>query len=478
MMSFDYDLGIIGAGAAGLTAAAGAAKLGVKTLLINKEEQLGRDCLHGGCVPSKTLIATANARKLITEAHKLGLPEVEQLPVDFNAVRQRISDVIGKIQLHDSVERFTSLGVDVFAGNASFLDRNNVQVENKTFSSAKWLIATGSSPKIPSIPGLENISYNTASDMFFLNKLPQHLLILGGGPVAVEMAQSFVRLGSKVSVIQRSRQILSREDEDIAGMVGDILVSEGVDLHLDSNIELVRSSGQLVEVIIKKTAGLEVISGDSLLVAMGRTANTSGLGLDNAGVRFSSSGVDTDSYMRTSSRNIYAAGDVVGKHMFTHAAGYEAGIVIANAVFRIPRKVNYHWMPRCTYCEPELSCIGYNEKMAGVDGLKYRVITEDFLSNDRAVTEGRNEGIIKLLLGRRGKVLGVQILGHHAGELLGEWISSLNGKVGLSTLAGAIHPYPTYSEINKKIAGVLPGEKIFSPGIRKILKLLFSYRGR
>lgn len=478
MNNYEYDLGIIGGGAAGLSVAAGAAKLGVKVLLLNKDESLGGDCLHGGCVPSKTLIATAGARNVIRNADSYGLPSVEIPAVDFSKICKRIADVIGVIEKHDSVERFNSLGVSVHFGAAEFVDQNHVKTDDKIYSAAKWIISTGSSAEIPQIPGLTSTPHVTAQDLFTLKKLPEHLIILGGGPIAIEMAQSFARLGSRVTVIQRSHQILSREDEDMAAIVMRSLAVDGVRFYLDSNIELVRGSGSKVEAIIKQQSnGLDVISGDLLLVAMGRKPNIESLHLEKAGVKFSSSGIIVDEWMRTTSKNIYAAGDVTGKYKFTHAAGYEAAIIVTNAVFKLPKKINYKWMPWCTYSDPELASVGYNEKRAKVDGLKYKVVTEDFSTNDRAITEGRNIGKLKLVLGSRNKPLGVQIAAPMAGELLGEWIAAVNGKVGLATLAEAIHPYPTLVEINKKICGNILGEKLFSPRIREILKFFFSYRG-
>lgn len=478
MNSYDYDLGVIGGGAAGLTVAAGAARLGVKVLLVDKEDKLGGDCLHYGCIPSKTLIASAKVRHFILRASDYGLPKVELPPVDFLQVGSRIASVIAEIQKHDSVERFNSLGADVRFGKACFLDNHKVSVSDRAFSAAKWVVATGSSAFTPHIPGLNNTPYITNTGLFSLKKLPVHMIILGGGPIAVEMAQAFARLGSKVTIIQRSSQILSREDEDMAAVVKDNLVSDGVRFILDCSIELVRRSDSRVEAIVKSSDGLEVVSGDLLFVAMGRKSNVEDLGLLEAGVLYSGEGIRVDDRLRTSQKNIYAAGDVTGKYRFTHAAGYEGGIIVSNAVFKFPRKVNYKWMPWCTYSDPELASVGYNEKRAKVDGLYYRTVIEDFNSNDRACADGSSRGRIKLVLDKRDKPLGVQIVGANCGDLLGEWIAAVNGGVGLATLAGAIHPYPTRMEINKKIAGTVLGEKLFSPRVRSILKLLFSYRGK
>lgn len=476
MAKYDYDLGVIGGGAAGLTVAAGAAQLGVKVLLIDKEEKLGGDCLHYGCVPSKTLIRSARVRHLMRRAVDFGLPEVELPPVNFAHIAKRISEVIAKIQVHDSVERFNSLGVEVRFGKAHFVDKHSVSVNGNPVSARSWVVASGSSPSIPSIKGLDEVPYLTNVDVFSLQELPKSLIVLGGGPVAVEMAQSFQRLGSEVTIIQRSNHILSREDEDMARYVTDGMSGDGVRFVLGSKIDEVRKSAGGVEVRLESGGEKLSVQGAQLLVALGRKSNTAGMGLKDVGVELERGSIVVDLRMRTSVPNIYAAGDVTGKFRFTHAAGYEGGIVISNAVFRLPRKANYTWLPWCTYTDPELASIGMNERAAQKAGIRYTTVIEDFSSSDRALAEGEAQGRIKLLLNEKEKPVGCQIAAVHAGELLSEWVAAVNGKVGLTTLAGAIHPYPTLSEMNKKVAGKLLAEKLFSDKVRKILKLFFSYQ--
>ncbi len=477
MAEYDYDLGVIGGGAAGLTVAAGASQLGVKTLLVEKESRLGGDCLHYGCVPSKTLIRTARVRHLMGRAQDFGLPAVDLLPVDYSQVGKRIAEVIDVIQVHDSVERFTSLGVDVQFGSASFKNNHIISLNGKAVSARTWVVATGSSPSVPSIKGLNDVPYLTNLDIFSLPELPSSLIVLGGGPIAVEMAQSFQRLGTKVTVVQRSNQILSKEDEDMARFVMEGMIADGVDFILGSKIEEVRQTEGGIEVVLNESGEQKIVRGSKLLVAMGRDSNTKGLNLEEIGVVLNQGAVEVDSRMRTAVSNIYAAGDVIGKYRFTHAAGYEGGIVVTNAVFRLPRKADYTWLPWCTYTDPELASVGINEKSAKASGIQYETVVEEFSTSDRALAEGEAKGRIKLLLNKKGKPLGCQIAAVHAGELLGEWVAAVNGKVALATLAGAIHPYPTLSEMNKKVAGKLLGEKIFSEKVRKILRLLFSYRG-
>jgi pyruvate/2-oxoglutarate dehydrogenase complex dihydrolipoamide dehydrogenase (E3) component len=476
---FDYDLAIMGGGAAGLTAASGAARLGAKTLLIEKEEKLGGDCLHYGCVPSKTLIHTAKAMHTIKNSQQHGLPPVEPGPVDFSQVRQRILDVISVIQKHDSEERFCQLGAGVKFGTARFVDEHSVLLEGQKVSAAKWLIATGSSPGVPAIPGLDKTPYITNKEIFYLDSLPESMIVLGGGPIAVEMAQAMNRLGVKVSVIQRSDQILTKEDRDMADELLGILREEGIDFYLGTTVAGVKDLGRQKEILFKQANGDEKrVTADKILVAMGRTPNTTGLDLENAGVEFGPRGIQVDTRLRTSQKHIFAAGDITGDYQFTHAAGYEGGIVLANAVFRLPRKADYTFLPWCTYTDPELASVGMNEKRAALAGVDYTVWTEKFRENDRSLAMGNTAGKIKMILDKKEKIMGVQILGPGAGELINEWVAVLSGKVKLSTLASAVHPYPTLGEINKRVAGSYLAPKIFSEKIKKGLKLFFSLKGR
>jgi pyruvate/2-oxoglutarate dehydrogenase complex dihydrolipoamide dehydrogenase (E3) component len=484
MPQYDYDIAVIGAGAAGLTVAAGAAQAGAKTLIVEKEPAMGGDCLHYGCVPSKTLIKSAHVYHQMKQAARYGLPEVAVPAVDFSRVRERIQRVIATIQPHDSPERFCKLGAEVVFGRAEFLDEHQARIttnagETRTVSAKSWVVATGSTSSVPRLEGLDSTPYLTNREIFFLDSLPSTLMIIGGGPIAVEMAQAFARLGSQVHVIQRSPQILSREDADMAGLVQSVLEREGVTFHLGTELLRVRDLGQEREVVFKTQDGSETsVRGAALLMALGRSATTRGLGLKNAGVEIGSKGISVDARLRTSQKHIYACGDVTGAYQFTHAAGYEGGVVVTNAVFHLPRKADYTWMPACTYTDPEFASLGLNEKQAQKQGLDYTVWTEEFVENDRSLAEEEREGRIKLLLDKKSKPLGVQIVGPHAGELLAEWVAVLGGKVKLSSLAGAVHPYPTLAEINKKVAGKHLSEKIFSDGVKKTLKFFFGFKGR
>ncbi len=479
MPIYDYDIGVIGGGAGGLTVTAGAAQLGAKTLLVEKENELGGDCLHFGCVPSKTLLKSAYVYHLMKNSQKFGLPPVEVPPVDFNEISKRIKSVIGAIQHHDSKERFCRLGAQVEFGQPTFTDEHSIRLDGNSYSAKTWVIATGSSPVAPPIKGLAQTNHITNKEIFYLDHLPESMIILGGGPIGVEMSQAFCRLGTKVSVVDMAPQILVKEDLDMAEAVKEVLRSEGVEFYLNSSIEEVKDLGREKEVMVKTSQGsLVSLKAETIVAALGRAANVSGLGLEDIGVEFSRQGINVDNRLRTNIKHIYAVGDVNGGFQFTHAAGYEGGIVVSNAVFRLPRKVDYTFLPWCTYTDPSLGSIGMNEKSAAEAGIGCNVWTEEFKDNDRSLAEGETVGKIKMVLDDKEKPIGIQILGPHAEELLNEWVAILNGKVKLSTLASAIHPYPTIGEINKKVAGSYFSPKIFSEKVQKGLKFFFHLKGR
>ena len=479
MTSYDYDIGILGGGSAGLTVAAGAAQLGARTLLVEKEEALGGDCLHYGCVPSKTLIRTAHVYRLMKNGPKFGLPSVEVKPVDFREVAQRIQSVIRTIQKHDSEERFCGLGVKVEFGAPVFRDEHTIDLKGKFLSAKNWVIATGSSAAIPPVPGLEQTPHLTNRDLYSFDRLPASMIILGAGPIAAEMAQAFSRLGTRVSVIQRSGQILSNEDKDMADGVMEVLETEGVQFHLNTAILSAKDLGTEREVVIQTKGGDPLsLKAERILVALGREANLKGLNLEGIGIPYDAKGLTLDARLRTIHKHIYGAGDVTGTFQFTHAAGYEGSIVVSNAIFHLPRKVDYTFVPWCTYTDPELASIGMNEKQAKAAGVEYDLWMEEFKDNDRSLAEGELVGRIKMLLDKKGKPIGVQILGPRAGDLLSEWVAAFNGAIKPMTLAAAVHPYPTLGEINKKVAGTYLSSKIFSDKIKKGLRFFFHLRGR
>ncbi|MFA6054537.1 MAG: FAD-dependent oxidoreductase [Thermodesulfovibrionales bacterium] len=479
MANYDFDIGILGGGAAGLTVASGAARFGAKTLLIEKEKELGGDCLHYGCVPSKTLIRTANIYHLMKNAEKYGLPHTDLKPVDFHAIAARIQTVINTIQAHDSKERFCKLGARVEFGMAKFIDEHSVRLNGEMFSAKKWVIATGSSPFIPPIEGINKTPYITNKELFSLKALPKSMIAIGGGPISIEMAQAFNRLGTKVTVVELADQILGAEDKDLAEHLMNILISEGITFHLGSLPLGTKDLGNEKEIIIKNAEGKTIsMRAETILVAVGRKANLQGLGLEDISVERDKKGLTIDDRLRTNHKHIYVAGDTTGSYQFTHAAGYEGGIVLSNAILHLPRKVDYTYLPWCTYTNPELASIGMNEKRAAAADISYSVWTEEFRTNDRSLAEGEETGRIKLLLDEKEKPIGIQILGPRAGELISEWVAVMNGNVKLSAIASAIHPYPTLGEINKKVVGNFFSGKIFSNKVKWALKYFFNLKGR
>jgi pyruvate/2-oxoglutarate dehydrogenase complex dihydrolipoamide dehydrogenase (E3) component len=479
MAQYDYDIGIIGGGAGGLTVAAGAAQLGAKTLLIEKEKELGGDCLHFGCVPSKTLIKSAHVYHLMKNAEKFGLPQVSPPPVDFRNISARIKSVVSTIQRHDSEERFCSLGAKIEFGQPNFADGHTIRLNGKTYTAKNWVIASGSSAIVPPIKGLDKTPYITNREIFYLDHLPQSMIVLGAGPIGIEMAQAFCRFGTDVTVVDMAPGILPKDDLDLSTEIMEILKDEGVKFYVNHAIEAAADLGNQREVTLKSKNGNTLsLKAETLLVALGRVANVEGLGLDTVGIEHDRRGIKVDRRMRTNHKHIYAVGDVNGGFQFTHTAGYEGGIVISNAIFRLPRKADYTYLPWCTYTDPPLGNIGMNETMAKKAGIDFTVWAESFKSNDRSLAEGEKRGKIKMILNEKEQPIGVQILGPHAGDLLAEWVAVLNGKVKLATLAAAVHPYPTLGEINKRVAGNFFSPKIFSKKVQKGLKFFFHLKGR
>ncbi|OGP82790.1 MAG: mercuric reductase [Deltaproteobacteria bacterium RBG_16_54_11] len=481
MATFDYDLGIIGGGAAGLTAAAGAAQFGAKSIIIEKYKELGGDCLHFGCVPSKTLIRSAGVWALARRSPEFGLPEVTLPPVDLGAVMDRVQSVIAQIQGHDSTERFCSLGAQVRFGQPRFLDDHTVEVDGDRLSAKAWIISTGSSPALPPVEGLLNVPYWTNETVFSQRILPPRLLVLGGGPIGLEMAQAFQRLGSRVTIVEFMDQILGPEDADVADILRNRLEAEGMAMLTGTKAVKAESHGAEILLTVAPASGkgaTRVLKADALLVATGRKPNVMDLGLEQAGVEFTPRGIPTNARMQTTMHHMYACGDVNGQFPFTHVAGYEASVALTNIILHLPRRADYAKVGWCTYTDPEVASIGLNEKRAKAANIEYRVLTEHFRENDRALAEGESRGKIKILISPKGKPLGCQIIGAHAGELIHEWVVAIAGGVKLSTMAGGIHVYPTLSEISKRAAGHYFAEKLFSERTKSILRHLFHLKGR
>jgi len=458
----------------------GAAQFGAKAVLIEKRAALGGDCLHFGCVPSKTLIRSAAVWAQARRAREFGLPGLQLPPVDLGAVMDRVRGVVATIQRHDSAERFCALGAEVRFGAARFVDPHTVEVNGTQVAARSWVIATGSRPALPQIEGLADVPFWTNMTLFAQRTLPARLLVLGGGPIGLELGQALARLGSRVTIVEYADRILGGEDADMAAILHERLEAEGVALLTGTTALRAEAAGAAVRLSVTPAAGgaTRALEADALLVATGRRPNVEGLDLEAAGVAFSPKGIPTDARLRTNIPHIYACGDVRGKLAFTHVAGYEGSVALTNAILRLPRKADYTNVPWCTYTDPEVASVGLNEQRAARAGVAYQVLQEPFSTNDRAHTEGAPEGKIKVLVTPAGKILGCQIVGAHAGELIHEWVAAIAGGVKLSTIAGAIHAYPTLAEISKRAAGSLYARRLFGERTKGVLKFLFHLKGR
>ncbi len=461
------DLAIIGAGSAGLSVAAGAAQLGLKVVLFEKGE-MGGDCLNYGCVPSKALIAAANAAHVAAHSGPLGVT-ASGVSIDFAAVMARVRHVIAGIAPIDSQERFEGLGVRVVREAARFRDRRLVESDSARVSARKVVIASGSRAAAPPIPGLDGVAYLTNETIFELTTCPDHLIVLGGGPIGVELGQAFRRLGAKVTVIEADA-VLGREEPDAAAVVVDQLTADGVTC-LPGHKAVRVEAGPTV--VVAGPEGERRISGSHLLVALGRRASLDGLNLKAAGVEFDASGVKVDHTLRSSNRRIFAIGDAAGRGQFTHLAGAHAALFVRKALFAAPINADALIVPRVTYCDPELAAVGMTEAQARVEhGDDIRVLVQPFAENDRAQAEGDIRGFAKLVATKRGKILGVTLVGAHAGDHLPLWVLTMTTGLKLSQLTGMIAPYPTRGEINKRLAGQWYSGALFSPPTRRLVSIL------
>ncbi len=469
---FHTDLCVIGAGSGGLSVAAAAAMMQVPVVLIEKQ-RMGGDCLHVGCVPSKALIAAARHAAMMRDAVAFGFAPVEIKP-NFSRVQAHVADVIATIAPNDSVARFEALGVRVFKGEGRFLNKRTVEVNGQQITARRFIIATGSRPALPDIPGLLDVPTLTNESLFDLTKLPKHLVILGGGPVGMEMAQAFARLGSTVTVVQTSR-VLPREDAEAARVVQAALARDGVVIREKASVTRVEGSGERLKVFIRTDAGEVALDATHILVAAGRAATTQGLGLDKAGIAVGAQGIGVNAKLRTSNPKVYAIGDCIGPPQFTHRANYHAGLVIRNALFRLPIKANDGLIPRVTFTDPEIAAIGLSEAQALEKGAGVRVLRWPFSENDRAQAERKRDGFIKVMVDRRGRILGVCIVGHGAGELITPWTLAMTKGLKITAMTGITFPYPTYSEVTKRVATAFLLPKLRSPGLQRLLAFIRTF---
>lgn len=466
-----FDICVIGAGSAGLSLAAGAAQLGLKVALVERDK-MGGDCLYYGCVPSKSLIAAAHAAQTMRRADRFGVQAIEPT-VDFAATMEHVRGVIAAIEPNDSVERFEGLGVHVIKATAQFVSRDEVTVGDTLIRARRFVVATGSRPTAPPIPGLADVPYLTNETLFDNRIRPDHLLVIGGGPIGVEMAQAHRRLGARVTVIEAAR-LMGNDDPEMVDVVRRRLVAEGIDVREQARIVRIERGGDGIAAIIAADGGEERLAGSHLLVAAGRAPNVEQLALDKAGIAATRKGITVDKRLRTTNPRVYAIGDVNGLAAFTHMAGAQAALVIKHALFRLPINVQAALLPWCTYSDPELAQVGMTEAQArAAHGEGIRVVRWKLRENDRAQAERETEGLAKIITDRRGRVLGAGIVGARAGELIQVWCLALSRKMKIGAVAQMIVPYPTLGEINKRAAGAYFTDWLFSARTRRIVGWLF-----
>ena len=470
-----YNLVVIGAGTAGLVTAAGAAGLGAKVALIERQ-LLGGDCLNVGCVPSKALIRSARAVADVRDADQFGVRVPPGTSVDFPAVMERMRRLRAGISPHDSAARFRDLGVDVFLGDARFTGAHTVEVGGQTLRYARACIATGARATAPPIPGLADVGYLTNETVFSLTALPRRLAVIGAGPIGCELAQAFARFGSEIFLIEAMHGIMPNEDVDAAAIVNQSMGRDGIRLMCcGRNLQISRADGGK-RLIVDSHGKHYELTVDEILVGAGRTPNVDGLGLEAAGVAFDKTGVTVNDFLQTTNRHIYAAGDICSRHKFTHAADAMARIVIQNALFFGRKRGSALTMPWCTYTDPEIAHVGLYPEEAKKQGIPLDTFTIELSKGDRALLDGENDGFLKLHA-RKGKdsIIGATLVARHAGEMISEITLAMVAGAGLGTIAETIHPYPTQAEVIKK-AGDAYSRTRLTPRIKHLFETLLRWR--
>ena len=467
MKELTTDLLVIGAGSGGLSVASGAVQMGARVVLL-EGGKMGGDCLNHGCVPSKALIAAARVAHGPADAAAFGI-EIPPPQVDYAAAMDHVGRTIAAIAPHDSQERFERLGVKVIREYGRFASPREVQAGDHLITARRVVIATGSSPLVPPIPGLDKVAHHTNETIFELRERPEHLIVIGGGPIGMEMAQAHRRLGSRVTVIEAERA-LGQDDPELAGIVLERLRAEGVEIVEGTAAARVGGRPGAIEV---ETADGRILAGTHLLVAVGRKPNVARLNLEAAGIETTRQGIRVDASLRTTNRRVHAIGDVAGGMQFTHVAAYQAGVILRSALFGLPSKARQDHIPRATFTDPELAQVGLSEQQArAIHGRRLEVVRVDYADNDRAVAERRTEGRIKLMV-VSGRPVGVGIAGAHAGDLIGLWALAVSARLRMRDIAGMVAPYPTLGEINKRAAGAYFSPRLFdSPKVKFLVRLV------
>lgn len=467
MKQLKADILVIGAGSGGLSVAAGASQMGADVVLL-EGHKMGGDCLNYGCVPSKALIASGKAAYGQRHSEQYGVENADGV-ADYAAAKDHVKGVIAQIAPVDSQERFEGFGVNVIREYGRFISDTEVQAGDTVITARRIVIATGSSPLVPPIPGLDQVPFETNETLFDLREKPEHLLIVGGGPIGMEMAQAHVRLGSKVTVIEGAKA-LGKDDPELSAVVLDSLRTEGVVIEEGAKAAEIKGKAGAIEVL---TEDGRRIKGTHLLMAVGRKSNTDKLNLEAAGIETTPTGIKTDAGLRTTNRRVYAIGDVAGGLQFTHVAGYHAGVIIRSMLFALPSKAKTTHVPWATYTDPELAQVGLTEEQARKEhGSALEVVRFHYNHNDRAIAERKDEGFIKVMV-VKGRPVGASIVGYQAGELINLWALALANKMKMSQIAAMVAPYPTIGEINKRAAGAYFSPRLFdSPKVKKIVGLV------
>jgi len=469
MMTNAQDLIVIGGGVGGLVTASVAGQLGLKVTLVEASDKLGGDCLHYGCIPSKTLINSAALRQAAIDGPRFGLA-TQAANTNLAAVMARVHEVIEHIQAHDDPERFREYGVDVRFGTAAFLDPHHIEVNGERIRGRRFLIATGSRPIAPPIAGLDRVAYLTNETIFDETLLPDRLGVIGGGPIGIELAQAFSRLGSRVNVIEAGAHILPKDSPELAKQLANGLRTEGITIDQQTSVERVEQTPKGIKLYLLQADTKRDLHVDKLLVAAGRQANFAGLAIDRAGLWLDQSGaLPVDQRLRTAQKHIFACGDCIGPYPFTHMAEYQASVIISNVVFRLPKRANYRSVPWVTYTKPELAHVGLTEAAARASGARYELVCFPLAAVDRALTEGADVGELRLII-QRGRITGASLLAPQAGEIIHELALAISERVPLRRLAGMVHAYPTVAQIVKRAAGKHYAASLFSDRTRMLVK--------
>ncbi len=466
------DLCVIGAGSGGLSVAAGAAQMGASVALIEKDK-MGGDCLNTGCVPSKALLAAGHAAAAVARGRAFGVACEDPL-IKGDEVFAHVRNTIAAIAPNDSVQRFEGLGVKVIAAAGRFTGPREAVADGTVIRARRFVLATGSRPFIPPIPGLDAVPFETNETLFNATALPEHLIVVGGGPIGIEMAQAHRNLGARATVLEMA-SIMPRDDAELVDVLRAQLTRDGVDIREGAAIARVEKTDGGLAVILEDGGGETRIEGDRLLIAAGRRANVEGLGLEKAGVDCGPTGIRVDARLRTSNKKVFAIGDVAGGFQFTHVAGYHAGIVIRNALFRLPARADHSAVPWVTYTDPELAQVGLTEALAKARHGDIRVLRLPFADNDRARAELKTDGMVKAVTTAKGKILGAGIAGPQAGELIQPWVLAMSARLKIGAMAGMISPYPTLGEMNKRVAGSFYTPSLFGERTKKIVRFLARF---